>query len=171
MKITVCGSTAFREDMEKLRSQLDALGHEVKIPELSLEAPEKFGGGKDFYIGRYVEENGGIDAFPPHHEIWGLKEAATNDHFEKIGWSDAILVVNNEKRGVAGYIGGATLVEIGLAFYLNKPIYILNPISSDLSYKQEIYGMRAILLDGDLSRLQESRGSAIAKADVAERRA
>lgn len=147
--------------METLRDELLALGHEVKIPELSLEAPEKFGGGKKLYIGRYVEENGGIDAFPPEHDIWDLKEAATNDHFEKIEWGDAILVVNHEKRGVPGYIGGATLVEIGLAFYLNKPIYVLNPISSELSYKQEIYGMRPVLLDGNLAFLSDIQNRAI----------
>ena len=161
MKITICGSTAFRSEMETVHNELLALGHEVKIPELNLEAPEKFGGGKKLYIGRFIEENGGIDAFPPEHDIWGLKEAATNDHFEKIAWSDAILVVNHEKRGVEGYVGGATLVEIGLAFYLGKPIYILNPISSELSYKQEIYGMRPILLEGNLARLQKIEEGAL----------
>ena len=161
MKITLCGSTAFQSEMGTLRDELMALGHEVKLPELSLEAPEKFGGGKKLYIGRFIEENGGIDEFPPNHDIWDLKEAATNDHFEKIDWSDAILVVNHEKRGVMGYIGGATLIEIGMAFYTHKPIYILNPISSELSYKQEIYGMRPVLLEGNLELLPKVNERAI----------
>lgn len=153
MKITVCGSIAFYQEMENLKEELAARGHEVFIPLLSNEAPVEMGGGKKIYFGQYVEENGGIDAFPPEHEIWNLKEMAIRDHYDKIEWCDAIVVSNHEKKGVAGYIGGNTLIEIGVAFFLKKKIYILNPISSQLSYKQEIYGMKPVLLDGDLSRL------------------
>ena len=151
MKITVCGSIAFYEEMEKLKASLEASGHEVFIPLLSNEAPAEMGGGKKIYFGKYVEDNGGIDAFPPDHELWSLKEKAIRDHYDKIEWCDAIIVSNHEKRGIAGYIGGNTLIEIGVAFFLNKPIYILNPVSSELSYKQEIYGMKPILLNGDIT--------------------
>ena len=153
MKITVCGSIAFYEEMEKIKKSLEDNGHEVYIPLLSNEAPEEMGGGKKLYFGKYIEDNGGTDAFPTDHEIWNLKEKAIKDHFEKIEWGDAILVVNHEKRGIEGYIGGNTLIEIGLAFYLKKPIYILNPISSELSYKQEIYGMKPVLLNGDINNI------------------
>lgn len=151
MKITICGSIAFYKEIESMRNQLLKLGHEVKIPELTLEAPQEFGGGKKIYFGKYIEENGGIDAFSTEHNIWNLKEGAIRDHYEKINWADAILVTNHEKRGIEGYIGGNTLIEIGVAFYLKKPIYILNPVSSELSYKQEIYGMKPILLNGNLN--------------------
>jgi hypothetical protein len=154
MKITICGSIAFYKDMENARDALMKNGHEVKIPELALEVPPQYGGGKKVHFGTYIENNGGIDAFAPGHPIWDLKEGAINDHFEKIQWSDAILVVNPEKRGVPGYIGGNTLIEIGLSYFLKKPIYILNPISSQLSYKQEIFGMKPIVVDGDLSKIK-----------------
>lgn len=137
--------------MEDARDELVKLGHKVKIPELALEVPKEFGGGKKVYFGRYIEDNGGMDAFPAGHEIWNMKEGAIKDHFEKIDWADAILVINHEKRGIKGYIGGNTLIEIGVAFYQKKPIYILNPVSSELSYKQEILGMKPIVLDGILS--------------------
>jgi len=151
MKITVCGSIAFYEEMEKLKKDLEANGHEVFIPLLSNEAPAEMGGGKKIYFGGYIEDNGGIDAFPANHELWDLKEKAIRDHYDKIEWCDAIIISNHEKRGIAGYIGGNTLIEIGVAFFLKKPIYILNPISSELSYKQEIYGMKPILLNGDIN--------------------
>jgi hypothetical protein len=80
-----------------------------------------------------------------------MKESAINDHYEKIDWCDGILVVNHEKRGISGYIGGNTLIEIGVAFYLKKKIYILNPVSSELTYKQEIMGMKPIMLNNNLS--------------------
>ncbi len=154
MRITVCGSIGFYKEMEAIRDELIKLGHEVKIPELTLEVPEEFGGGKKVYFGEYIEKNGGIDSFSADHKIWDLKEGAINDHFEKINWGEAILVVNHDKRGIVGYVGGNTLIEIGVAYYLKKKIYILNPVSSELSYKQEIMGMKPVFLNGDLKLIK-----------------
>lgn len=154
MKITICGSMVFNGKMEETRDQLQVLGHEVKVPEVALEVPEGFDGGKKPYFGKHIEDNGGMDAFPVGHEIWSLKEAAIRDHFDKIDWADAILVVNQDKRGITGYVGGNTLIEIGVAFYLRKPIYILNPVSSELLYKQEILGMKPVLLNGNLELIK-----------------
>lgn len=98
--------------MESARDKLIKHGYEVKIPELALEVPQEFGGGKKVYFDQFIEQNGGIDAFPAGHAIWNLKESAINDHYEKIDWYDAIFVVNHEKRGIQGYIGGNTLIEI-----------------------------------------------------------
>lgn len=139
--------------MELARDELVMKGHEVRIPELRLEVPEEYGGGKKVYFGQFIEQNGGIDVFPPGHKIWDMKEGAINDHYQKIDWCDAVLVINHEKRGIQGYIGGNTLIEVGVAFYLKKKIYILNPVSSELSYKQEILGMKPIIIGGDLSRI------------------
>lgn len=151
MKITICGSIEFYKEMESARDKLVKHGHEIKIPELTLEAPQEFGGSKKVYFGQYIEQNGGIDAFPAEHEIWNLKEDAINDHYEKINWCDGILIINHKKRSTDGYVGGNTLIEIGVAFYLKKKIYILNPVSSELSYKQEIMGMKPVILNGNLS--------------------
>lgn len=153
MKITLCGSIGFYKEMESARDHLLKLGYEVKIPELALEVPQEFGSGKKVYFGKYIEENGGIDAFPVGHKIWSLKESAIKDHYEKIDWADAILVINHEKRGIEGYVGGNTLIEIGVAFYLKKKIYIQHDVSSELSYKQEIIGMKPVILNGDLDLL------------------
>lgn len=149
MKLTLCGSIAFYAEMEALQQELEARGHEVLIPLLAREIP-KYGTGRKIYFGKYIEENGGIDAFPPTDEIWQIKHDAISGHFKKVEWGDGVLVANYEKRGLDGYIGGNTLIEIGVAFYLGKKIYILNPISSEITHKQEIYGMQPILLNGDL---------------------
>lgn len=134
----------FYEGMLSIKENLEKLGHETILPSVALEVPSEQEGEKK-YFGQYMEDNGGIDAFPAENPIWGLKEGAIRDHFQKIENSDAILVANYDKRGVSGYVGGNTLMEIGLAFYLKKKIYILNPVSSELSYKQEIMGMRPVL--------------------------
>jgi len=151
MKITLCGSIQFYKEMESARDTLLKIGHEVKIPELALEVPEEYGGGKKTYFGQFIEQNGGIDSFPAGHEIWSMKEGAINDHFDKINWCEAVLIINHEKRGIQGYVGGNTLIEIGVAFYSKKKIYILNQVSSELSYKQEIMGMKPLMLNGDLN--------------------
>lgn len=153
MKIAICGSIAFYTELEALRDELIKIGHEVKIPELSKEAPAEFGGDKKVYFGKYIEDNGGIDAFPPEHPVWDLKQDGITAHFQKMEWAEAILVANYDKRGIAGYVGGNTLIEIGVAFYMQKPIFILNPISSELSYKVEILAMRPVMLEGDLRKI------------------
>jgi len=149
MKITICGSMTFYNEMLTLKKDLESINHEVLIPSLALEVP-----GEGKYFGPYMEDNGGIDNFPEGHSLWQLKSDAISEHFEKIEKSDSILVANYEKKGVSGYVGGNTLIEIGLAFYLKKKIFILNNVSSEISYKQEIMGMKPLFLNGDLSKIK-----------------
>ena len=75
---------AFHQEMLDSKEALESNGHAVLIPELAAEAPAEFGGNKTVYFGQYIEENGGIDAFAPEHEIWSLKEGAILDHSKKL---------------------------------------------------------------------------------------
>lgn len=84
--------------------------------------------------------------------VWERKKWAMKKHFEKIVWGDAILVLNYAKNNIDGYIGANTLIEMGLALHLDKPIYLLNPIP-EISYKEEILGMQPIVIEGDLSKI------------------
>ena len=52
--------------------------------------------------------------------IWERKEQAMRNHFDKVMWADAILVLNHDKNNVSGYIGANTLLEMGLAFHHKK---------------------------------------------------
>jgi len=149
-KVTICGSIKFFKEMEEIKIKLETLGYKVKIPQLSLEAPPEYGGGNNVYFGGVIEKNGGINSFPIGHEIWDLKEEAIRGHLEKISWSDVILVVNPQKNNLEGYVGGNTLIEMGYAFMINKPIYVLNSISNEISYIHEIRGMKPIIIDGDI---------------------
>lgn len=81
-----------------------------------------------------------------------LKRGFIDEHFAKIDTSDAILVINEDKNGIANYIGGNTLIEIAYAYAQGLEIFILNPIP-EVSYADEIRGMHPLVLDGDLSRL------------------
>lgn len=73
-------------------------------------------------------------------------------HFKKIEWSDAVLVLNYDKNDIANYIGGNTFLEIGIAFYLGKKIYLFNDIP-EISYKEEILGMKPVVIFEDLSKI------------------
>lgn len=74
------------------------------------------------------------------------------EHFRKIEQADAILILNYEKKGIAGYIGGNTFLEMGYAFGLGKKVYLLHPVP-DMDYKTEMHAIQPIVIDGDLSKI------------------
>lgn len=57
------------------------------------------------------------------------------------------------KYGSNNYIGGNVLMEMAIASYLKKHIFILNDIPSESSYVEEIIGLGPIVLRGDLKKL------------------
>lgn len=146
MKITLCGSIAFFDQMLAVKKQLEALGHEVKLP--PTEVPDE--NGRMIPVAKYYELRKTVT--DETSWVWINKEIAMRNHFDKVAWSDAILVCNYDKKGIVGYIGANTLIEMGLAMYLRKPIYLLNPIP-EIDCKEEILGMRPIILNSDFSIL------------------
>lgn len=81
------------------------------------------------------------------------KAALIRGHFNEITESDAILVMNYEKHGRANYIGPNVLMEMAVAFYLNKPIYVLNGQPEDSPLIDEILGLEPTFLNGDINQL------------------
>lgn len=74
-------------------------------------------------------------------------------HFNLIIQSDCVLIANYMKKGVENYIGGNTFLEMGFAFVLGKPLFVINPLP-ELPYITEIQGMRPYILDNDLSKIK-----------------
>ena len=74
------------------------------------------------------------------------------EHFKKIEQADAILILNYEKKGIPGYIGGNTFMEMGYAFGLDKKVYLLYPIP-EMDYKTEMYAIQPIVLDGNVDNI------------------
>lgn len=146
MKITLCGSITFIDEMVVLKKELEKLGHEAHTPVLEFqnEKGNSFSA-KEFQTLRKSDEK-------QDDWVWRRKKEAMQGHFDEVVWSDAILVLNEEKNGIPGYIGANTLLEMGLALYLKKPIYLLNPIP-EISYKEEILGMWPVVIDGDLKKI------------------
>ncbi len=74
-------------------------------------------------------------------------------HLKEIEKSDAILVVNDTKHDIKGYVGPNVIIEMGIAFYLKKPIYVLYPITDKMPTYEEVHGLNSIIIDGDLKRI------------------
>ena len=75
------------------------------------------------------------------------------EHFRRIEQAEAILILNYEKKGIPGYIGGNTFLEMGYAFGLGKKIYLLNPIPG-MDYKTEMHAIQPVILNGNLSKIE-----------------
>lgn len=82
------------------------------------------------------------------------KEYYIRRHFKNIDESDAILVVNHEKNSIANYVGGNTLLEIGHAYTQGLEVFFLNPVP-EVGYRDELLGMRPIVINGDISKIDE----------------
>jgi len=147
MKITICSSIAFQDEVLSVKEKLEKLGHKVAMWPLKLkDGKGQLISAKDYYKIRRVAND-------DEKWVWDRKAEAVLEHFDKIAWSDAILVANYDKNDVKGYIGGNTLMEMGLAFFLKKKIYLLNQVP-ELAYKEEILGVKPIILNGDLTKIK-----------------
>lgn len=78
------------------------------------------------------------------------KSRMISEHLDKIKQSDAVLVVNETLKGVPGYIGANTFLEMGFAYALGKKIYVFNPLPEQPN-KVELQGLLPVILNGDLS--------------------
>ncbi len=138
MTITICGSMKFHREMRSVKKALEEAGHTVLVPK-SIELMDTQG-----YIHPEDDEER-ITAKIEHDFI--------REHFRKIEQADAILVLNYDKKGIANYIGGNTFLEMGLAFWLGKKIFLLNPIP-EMDYLTEMHAMQPVVLNSDLTKIR-----------------
>lgn len=120
------------DGMKAASRRLEELGYETEIPN-----PRE--GEVDYH------------ALPLQERV-ALKDSLIKEHLDKITESDAIFVYNDEKKGVPGYIGGNTLMEMAFAYAQGIEIFTLQP-APDLSYRDEIEGMRPVVIDGNVENI------------------
>ena len=140
--ITLCSSAAFYKTVGQIKEELTALHYKVLMP----------------HTAERMRKSGDYDV--NHYKIWfkdprqyGRKSYLMRRHFAEVAKADAILVINLEKRRQKGYIGGNVLMEMGLAFYLRKRIFILNQIPKKSPLYEEVVGMMPTFINGDLKKL------------------
>ena len=133
MKITICASMHFSQAMLDIKKALEKMGHTVIVP---------------MFTGECVN-NPDINI---DYDLL-IENDCMLDHYRHIEKSDAVLIINNRRHGYNGYIGGSVLMEIGIAKYLDKKIFILNdlPDEKDFSYIFEVKLTQPIIINQDLS--------------------
>jgi len=124
MKITIVGNMSFLQKFKEAKEILEKQGHEVIVPEKD-PMPEPL---------------------PP-----SVKRKAMEKFNANLRNSDAILVMNYTKEGKENHIGANTLMEIGMAFILQKKIFVLNP--SPEFCRDELEAIEVQFLNGDLSQI------------------
>jgi len=140
--ITICCSASFYEQSLDIEKELKKLGFKVKMP-ITAKIMQK-------------NNNFNVKDYKPWHtdkSYYKKKTKLILGHFKKVIECDAVLVLNYEKNGQKGYIGGNGLMEMTIAFHYKKPIFIYNKIQEDLNIKEEIYGLNSIFLNGDLAKI------------------
>ena len=136
MKIVVLGSMQHAEKMVALRDQLNLAGHEACVTSFHTA-----------FHGKSDEEKERIKLEQKYHQD------AIREGWELIRDAEAILVANYDKQGIANYIGGNVLMEIGFAHVLHKKIFLLHPIPDISFYKTEIEAVKPVILHENLSLL------------------
>jgi hypothetical protein len=58
------------------------------------------------------------------------------------------------KGDIKNYIGANTFLELGFAHYLNKKIYLLNPIPDQPYIIDEVLTIDPVVLDGTIDNLE-----------------
>ncbi|MFA4855510.1 MAG: hypothetical protein WC634_02905 [archaeon] len=141
MRIVVCGSSSFRKEMVEYKGQLNCLGHEGIIHPYY----EEMAAGKMPELLKRIEKE---------HAAVKKEYGFIKWYYDAIVGSNAILVLNFEKKGIKNYVGGNTLMEIGFAHVNNKKVFLLNPIPKEVSYADEIEAMVDVVLNGDLKKIR-----------------
>jgi nucleoside 2-deoxyribosyltransferase len=75
---------------------------------------------------------------------------------DRIAQSDLLLVVNEAQNGIAGFVGPNTSIEIGMAFALKKPIYLLHDIPANQPITEELEALVAGVAGPDLTAWLDS---------------
>lgn len=144
IKIAICASIDFAYEIKDSAQILEKMGYEIDIPMTAQKilngelAMEKF---------KSEKEKNGDGAFRK------IQYDVIKKYYGIIKNSDAILVLNFNKKGIKNYIGGNTFLEMGFAHVSDKKIYLLNPVP-ELGYKDEIIAMQPIILNGNLKNIK-----------------
>jgi hypothetical protein len=136
MKIAICASMVFAEKMVQVKHQLEEIGHTVFISQFA-----------EGYLGKAEKEKEKLAVSDKN------EHDAIRKFWEIIKKSDAILVLNYDRKGIQNYIGGNTLMEIGFAHVLNKKIFMMNPIPDIEYYRSEIEAVSPVVLKQDLNKI------------------
>ena len=67
-----------------------------------------------------------------------IKNKLTIENFRNVEICDALLILNYTHRGIENYIGGNSFMEMVIASFLKKPIFLLHDIPEKMAFTEEI---------------------------------
>lgn len=118
--VTVHASLDFKQEMVDAKKILGANENiQIILPELT----------------RYQHIR---DEYGDDETFTKIKNRLTKDNMLNVEKGDCVFILNYDHRGFKNYIGGNSFMEMVVAFYLGKPIYLLNPIPENMPYTEEI---------------------------------
>jgi hypothetical protein len=138
MKIMICGSATFAKELLETKKQLEKQGHKV----LLTDDMEHYSETPDTKLDFEAELK------------MSIEQDVLRQGLKKVAESDAILVLNHEKNGIKGYLGPSVIMELGLAYHLNKKIFLLNKVDRKQSYALEIELIKPTILEGELTKIR-----------------
>ena len=141
--VTICSSANFYRQAVDIQAQLEKLGYRAIIPVIA----EKMKISSDYDVSN-------VKPWLSNNKDYHKKTPLIRSHFKEVAKADGILVLNFEKHGVSNYIGGNVLMEMAIAFYLVKPIFILNEIPEESTFLEKIRALAPVVLHGKLEKLK-----------------
>ena len=141
--ITVCCSASFFKDSIEVGDRLKKLGFKVLLPKTANIMKRTKIYDVSFYKTWYKNKKDYLK-----------KTQLVKDHFKKVKKADAILVLNLEKNGIKGYVGGNTLMEMTVVFLNKKPIFIYNETQDDFMLQEEILSLNPIFINRKLNLIK-----------------
>jgi hypothetical protein len=136
VRISICGSMSFIDQMEELAANLRRRGLMVATP---------------------VREEAGIawSELEPAAAARAKGEYITG-YLAEIRVSDHVLIANYDKAGISGYVGPNALIEAAFARALDKGVVFLHPPGPQ-PCQLEAMALMTACLNGDLSRFTQPK--------------
>src|SRR3989344_15983 len=141
MKIVIVGSSAFSDKMVQYKSKLRSMGFDAIVHP---DYEEIVAGKNPKLLERMQKEHGKVKKQYDYIR-W---------YFNAIKKSDAVLVLNFDKKNIRNYIGANTFLQIADAFELGKKIYLFNDLPDQNYIRDELEAMDFKILKGDLSKIK-----------------
>lgn len=140
MKVLIHASLDFKEEMINARDYIQSHSkHSVVLPELT----------------RYQDIR---DKLGDDVTFTKIKNRLTLENFANVETCDVLLIINPSHRDIDNYVGGNAFMEMVIAYYLKKPIFLTNEIPEGMSYTEEMKTFYPIVVgdyDTFLSKLDE----------------
>lgn len=133
---------AFVRDMVSLKKELGKLGHEASVPYAT--EPHL----KDSSFVENLEDN----------LKYCIEHDVMRENFREVSRHDAVLVLNKKRNNVDGYIGISALMEMAIAHFLDKKIFLYNPTphfkgAKGARWAHEVAIMQPQIIHGKLRKI------------------